>query len=182
MTINSNTRDAYAVAFAREVYDWAEIKIALRNTVRHASYPDHIYSVDLNVKCLVSRSFEHVYGVKFALEGTHSEFELPELEAAVKVMKSIEKKTKKMEQELGYVPDSNFPEFARRVLVASGIRHVLYERSFNQGNRDRAGNQLKDGIFGLPCVDPRDGKDFLSVIRNLTDDTLAKKAKQKEVA
>jgi hypothetical protein len=174
--------ESYAIAFARPVYDWAEIKIVMRNLVRHLDYKDHIHSVDLMVKCSVSSTFEHVYGVKFALQSLNSEMNLAEIEAAAKVMRGIEKKLQKMQHELGYVTDENFPEFARRILVASGIRGVLYERTFNQGNVDRQGNQLKDGVFGLPHVDPRDGKDFLSVIRNLTDDTLAKKGKQKEVA
>ena len=182
MTIDSSTREAYAVAFARENYDWAEVKIVLRNLIRHPEWKDHIYNVDLIVRCSVSRTFDHVYGVKFALDASVVPVEFNEIAAVHKVMSAIDKRLKKMGQELGYVPDGNFAEFARRVLHASGIRHVLYERTFNQGNRDRNGDQLKDGIFGLPCVDPRDGKDFLAIINNLVEDTLAKKGGKKEAA
>jgi hypothetical protein len=181
MTPTVQNNEPYALAFSRNTYDFAEIKIVMSRLVRGLVYKDHIYNASLVVRCYVSNTFEGPYGVKFCLDaGDH--VELPELEAAHKVMTGIAKKLKKMELELGYVPDDNLPEFARRVLVASGIRTVFYERKHHQGAVDRNGMSLKDGIFGLPQVDPRDGKDFLAVIRNLTDDTIEKKAKKKESA
>jgi hypothetical protein len=53
-------------------------------------------------------------------------------------------------------------------------RAMLYEPSSNHGARERNGWRSKDGIFGVGSLDPRHGKDFLSVIRPLTVDTLAK--------
>jgi hypothetical protein len=72
------------------------------------------------VRYSVSRTFDHVCGVKFALEAGNSELNLSEIEAITKVIRAIEKTMQKMEAELGYVPDENFPEFARRIQVASG--------------------------------------------------------------
>jgi hypothetical protein len=63
------------------------------------------------------------------------------------------------------------------MLVVSGIRTVLYEQKFNHGAKDGTGWDLKAGIFGLPRVDPRDGKDFLAVMHSLTDDTLRRRYK-----
>ncbi|HDR8859217.1 TPA: hypothetical protein QDA74_003715 [Burkholderia territorii] len=97
-------------------------------------------------------------------------------------MSAIDRKLKKMTTELGYVNDENFPEFCRRVLVAAGVRNCLYERKFNQGNRDRGGNLLADGIFGLPSIDSRRGDDFLTIMRTLVTDTLAMRGKRKEAA
>lgn len=181
MTPTVHNDEPYALAFSRNAYDFAEIKIELRRLVRHSVYKDHIYSSTLVVRCYVSSQFEGPYGVKLVINGG-DQLEMPELDASHKLMVSLTKKLKKMEQELGYVPDDNLPEFARRVLVASGIRTVFYERRHQQGAVDRNGMNLKDGIFGLPQVDPRDGKDFLAAIRNLTDDTIEKKAKKKEAA
>jgi len=178
-TVQNDT--PYAYAFARNAYDFAEIKIELRRLVRHATYKDHIYSSTLVVRCYVSDAFPHAYGVKFCLD-SGDQLEMSELDAAHKLMTGIAKKLKKMEQELGYVPEGNLPEFARRVLVGTGIRTVFYERKHQQGAVDRNGLNLKDGIFGLPQVDPRDGKDFLSKIGGLVEDTLSKKAKKKEAA
>jgi hypothetical protein len=171
----------YAYAFARAEYDFAEIKIAMRRLVRGLVYKDYLYNSELEVRCYVGNTFEAPYGVKLVLNGG-SQLELSELDAVQKVMTSIAKKLKKMELELGYVPNDNLPEFARRVLVATGIRTVFYERKFHQGVVDRNGLNLKDGIFGLPQVDPRDGKDFLSAFGGLVDDTVEKKAKRKEPA
>jgi hypothetical protein len=181
MTPTVQNNEPYALAFSRNTYDFAEIKIELRRIVRGLVYKDYLYSSTLVVRCYVSNTFEHPYGVKFCLNAG-DQLELPELEAAHKLMTGIAKKLKKMEQELGYVPEANLPEFARRVLVASGIRTVFYERKHQQGAVDRNGLNLKDGVFGLPQVDPRDGKDFLSVIGGLVDDTIEKKAKKKESA
>jgi hypothetical protein len=108
--------------------------------------------------------------------------EMDELEATLKVMTGIARKLKKMDLELGYVPDNNFAEFARRVLVASGVRTVFAERTFNQGPRDRDGLMLADGIFGLPQLDPKQGAHFLDLIGDLVADTLKKRGKQKETA
>ncbi|CAG9228564.1 hypothetical protein [Burkholderia vietnamiensis] len=182
--LNSDTREPYAVAFARDGQygGWAEIKVVMRNLVRHTEWKDHIYNVDLIVRCSVSSSFEHVYGVKFALADSVTCMEFNEVAAAYKAMSAIDRKLKKMTAELGYVNDENFPEFCRRVLVAAGVRNCLYERKFNQGNRDRDGNLLADGIFGLPKIDPRRGNDFLTIMGVLVDDTLAKRAKQKVAA
>ncbi|MEZ2310796.1 hypothetical protein AB6809_29550 [Paraburkholderia sp. RCC_158] len=181
MTPTVQNNEPYALAFSRNAYDFAEIKIELRRLVRGLVYKDHIYSSTLVIRCYVSSQFEHPYGVKFCLDGG-DQLEFDELNAAHKVMTGIAKKLKKLEQELGYVPEGNLPEFARRVLVGTGVRTVFYERKHQQGAVDRNGFNLKDGIFGLPQVDPRDGKDFLSVIGGLVDDTIEKKAKKKESA
>jgi hypothetical protein len=179
-TVPTLQNDApYAYAFARAEHDFAEIKIALRRIVTGSF--SYLFSSELVMRCYVSREFDTPYGVKLVLDGGH-QMEMAELTAAMKVMTSIAKKLKKMEDELGYTNDRDLPEFARRVLVASGIRTVFYERKFNQGAVDRNGLTLKDGIFGLPSVDPRDGKDFLFAIRGLTDDTLEKRGMKKEPA
>ncbi len=172
-------KHALAYACARSSFEWGEVKILLRRLVKSAS--GYIHSTELVVRCSVSDTFDEPYGVRLAVSPGGSELEMSELDASLKLMTSIGKKLKKMENELGYVGD-NYPEFARRVLVASGVRTVLYERTFNQGTVDRNGLNLKDGIFGLPSVDPRDGKDFLAVIAKLTDDTLEKRGKKKVVA
>jgi hypothetical protein len=174
MTTNLQTDETipYAYAFARSEHDITEIKVVLRRLIRNHSEREF---GSLVVRCYVSSNMEcGPYGVKLCAEG-NEHMELDEMVAATKVMTSIHKKLAKMEVQFGYVSDSDFPEFARRVLVASGIRHVLYERTFSQGATDRNGLSLKDGIFGLPQVDPHKGGDFLSSIRDLVNDTLQKR-------
>lgn len=182
--LNSDTREPYAVAYSRDAQygGWAEIKVTMRNLVRHQEWKDHIFNVDLVVRCSVSTEFDHVYGVKCALADTVVDLGFQEVAAAYKAMAAIDRKLKKMSGELGYVRDEVFPEFCRRVLVAAGVRKCLYERTHNQGNRDRDGNLLKNGIFDLPSIDPRRGNDFLTIMGNLTDDVLAKRGKRKTEA
>jgi hypothetical protein len=174
----SNT-EPYAYAFARAEYDFAEIKIELRNTVR-GDHIDSVFGSALLVRCYVAKQFETPYGVKLVFDPrANGQVEMRELTAAMKAMTSIAKKMKKMENELGYVSDRDLPEFARRVLVASGIRTVIYEPTFNHGAKDGNGLNLAQGIFGLPQVDPRDGKDFLAIMHRLTDDTVRRHGMQK---
>lgn len=140
---------------------------------------DSVFSSPLVVRCYVAKTFETPYGVKPVFDPrANGQVEMRELTAAMKAMTSIAKKMKKMENELGHVSDRDMPEFARRMLVASGIRTVLYEQKFNHGAKDGNGWDLKAGIFGLPSVHPRDGKDFLAVMHRLTDDTLPPAARQ----
>jgi hypothetical protein len=171
--------EPYAYAFARNAYDFAEITIELRNVVR-GDHIDSVFSSALVVRCYVAKTFETPYGVKLVFDPrSNGQVEMREMAAALKAMTSIAKKMNKMENELGFVSDRDLPEFARRVLVASGIRTVLYEPTFNHGAKNGNGLNLADGIFGLPKVDPRDGKDFLGIMRRLTDDTLRRHGMQK---
>jgi hypothetical protein len=171
----------YAYACAREsTPGYACIEIQLRRLIKSGT--GYLFSTDLTVRASVNGDWDYVYATKLAMREPGPCVEMPELEATMKVMTGIARKLKKMELELGYANDSNFPEFARRVLVASGIRTVFAERKFNQGPRDRDGLMLADGIFGLPQVDPRHGARFLDVIGDLVADTLAKRGKQKESA
>lgn len=142
----------------------------------------YLFSTDLMVRTSVNGNWDYTYATKLDMREPGPCVEMPELEATMKVMTGIARKLKKMELELGYVNESNFPEFARRVLVASGIRTVFAERKFNQGPRDRDGLMLADGIFGLPQLDPKNGARFLDVIGDLVADTLKKRGKQKESA
>jgi hypothetical protein len=178
----SSTNDVpYAYAFAREsTPGYAFVEIQLRRLVKNSS--GYQQNIDLIVRTSVNREWDYTYATKFAMAEQHGPVEMQELSDTMKVMTAIAKKLKKMELELGYVNDSNFPEFARRVLVASGIRTVFAERSFNQGARNRDGDLLADGIFGLPQLDPKQGARFLDVIGGLVKDTLEKRGKQKEVA
>jgi hypothetical protein len=162
----------YAYVFARESNGFANVEILLRRLIK--SGRGYLYSQELTVRCSINRDWDYVYATKIALANPGVHIELPELEASMKAMTGIAKKLKKMEDELGYANDSDFTEFARRVLFASGIRTMFYKPTFNHGARDSNGLQLKEGIFGLRTVDPRDGKDFLRVVQHLTDDTLAK--------
>jgi hypothetical protein len=178
----TSTNDVpYAYAYARESSTgYAHIEIQLRRLVKSSIGYQH--NIDLIVRTFVNREWDYTYATKLAMAEPHCPMEAQELSDTLKVMTAIAKKMKKMELELGYVPDNNFPEFARRVLVASGIRTVFAERTFNQGARDRNGDMLTDGIFGLPQLDPKQGARFLDVIGDLVADTLAKRGKQKETA
>jgi hypothetical protein len=178
----TSTNDVpYAYAFARESSTgYAHVEIQLRRLVKSSTGYQH--NIDLIVRTSVNREWDHTYATKLAMAEQHAPMEMQELNDTLKVMTAIAKKLKKMELELGYVNDDNFPEFARRALVASGIRAVFAEREFNQGPRNRSGLMLGDGIFGLPQLDPKQGARFLDVIGDLTRDTLAKRGKQKETA
>jgi hypothetical protein len=171
----------YAYACAREsTPGYAHIEIQLRRLVKSAS--GYLYSTDLVIRTSVNGEWDYSYATKFAMREPGPYVEMDELEATLKVMTGIARKLKKMDLELGYVPDNNFAEFARRVLVASGVRTVFAERTFNQGPRDRDGLMLADGIFGLPQLDPKQGAHFLDLIGDLVADTLKKRGKQKETA
>jgi hypothetical protein len=170
----------FAYAYARDsTPGYAHIEIQLRRLVKSRS--GYQFNTDLVIRASVNGEWDYTYAAKLAMrEVLYAEMD--ELDATLKVMTGIARKTKKMELELGYVNDSNFPEFARRILVASGIRTVFVEQTFNQGPRDQNGLTLADGIFGLPRIDPRNGARLLDAIGGLVKDTLAKRGKQKESA
>jgi hypothetical protein len=106
------------------------------------------FSLELVIGCSISDTIDTVYGLRLYNDGS-GEQEIGEIAAAHKAMVSIENKLIKMEASLRYTTDSDFPEYARRVLAACGVRAVPFEDTFNPGTEDSNGWAFESGIFGL---------------------------------
>lgn len=167
-TDSNDTPYAYVFSRPNSYGDGAQLHMKLRR-VCSAGYTN---TLDIEATAYISPDFAGVYGVRLVSDeaGRH---ELNALSAMYNTMLGIQKRLSVMENQLGHVNSTNFPEFCRRVCVAAGIEHAYIEPTYNRGGMR--------SIFDLPCQNPKkNGAGFLLSLQSLTADTIKHRGKPAE--
>jgi hypothetical protein len=160
-------KEPFAYCYGNSEYGFGRITIELRNYLTA-----HSHMGDIRIRCSFSNSFEDAYA--FEVEHhSHVGTKLDELKVAVKKLEAIHKKLASCNELMGHTTD--FAEYARRALLASGVNTVRVDPKFGL-----SGCSLP--VDTLPCFETKDGNSVLNAIGSLVRQGEKEYAKQKAVA
>lgn len=159
-------QEPFAYCYGFSEYGFGKIVIELRNYLINA-FGD-AYMGDIRIRCSFSEHFEDAYA--FEIE-YHSQIgaRLNELRAAARKIAAISQKLASCNARMG--DTNNFPEYARRVLVAAGIPRLHVDPRFGPSREPLSVN-------ALPTYDTANDDAIRDAIGSLVQEGLKRHAKQ----
>lgn len=118
-------KEPFAYCYGDSEYGFGRITIELRNYLTNAFGDSHMG--DIRIRCRFSNSFAEAYAFDIEYH-SHVGSGLEELKVAVKKLESIQKKLASCNELMGHTTD--FEEYARRALLASGVKTVYVDPKF----------------------------------------------------
>jgi hypothetical protein len=159
-------QEPFAYCYGNSEYGFGKIIIELRNYLINA-FGD-AYMGDIRIRCSFCEQFEDAYAFEIEYR-SHIGARLNELRAATRKMAAINRKLTSWNARMGHTDD--FPEYARRVLVAAGIPRLHVDPRFGLSSGPLSVN-------ALPAYDTADDDAVRSAIGSLVQEGLKRYAKQ----
>ncbi|MWA17683.1 hypothetical protein [Burkholderia pseudomallei] len=166
MPAPSAQQEPFAYCYGSSEYGFGKVVIELRNYLINA-FGD-AYLGDIRIRCSFSEHFEDAYAFEIEYH-SHIGARLNELRAAARKMAAISRKLASCNARMGHT--NNFPEYARRVLIAAGIPRLHVDPRFGPSSEPRSVN-------ALPTYDTTDDDAVRNAIGSLVQEGLKRYAKQ----
>lgn len=120
-------KDAYGYAFMTSEYGYGHMTVNIRGEAPAYGYRKNGV---IKVTCQIGSSDyaeqnAKPYAIKHGFDSQDSCIDAAELEVAVKLLRKIQKYLDKVEAINGYADD--YAEFCHRVIVGSGVKHLITE-------------------------------------------------------